>query len=441
MFQHVGRRLAILNAVVVIAIVATVGAVTFLTLRRSLDREIDNALRERIEQVQDTDSVLPASTAEPQDDGHDEHDDDEHDEHRDEDEAILASGDTIVVIIDRAGRIINNPRNIELEGIPVTAGVEHALGGDTDIRSVSLDNNEAMRVMTSPLVDDGEIVGAIQVLRSLREHDAELAIVQWMTLLGMALGVIIAIPAGLYLSSRAMRPINSAFERQRAFVADASHELRTPLTLMRANADYALMDETKRVADVRTELQNIVAEVDRTDRLVDDLLILARADARQLQLDLGEVDLTMLIAEAAEALRPVFSAHDVALDTPSSSACFVRADGAYVVQVLRIVLENAARHTPAGGAVVVEVRRLERFVEVEIRDTGEGIPPEHLPHVFERFYRADKARSRAAGGVGLGLAIARALVTAQGGSIWVQSHLGRGTSVFFTLPSAHFTPA
>ncbi|RIK46218.1 MAG: hypothetical protein DCC58_03980 [Chloroflexi bacterium] len=196
------------------------------------------------------------------------------------------------------------------------------------------------------------------------------------------------------------------------------------------------MDESKRVAEVRKELENIVAEVDRTDRLVDDLLTLARADAQQLHLVLRDVAVLPLVSAATEALRPLYIAKGVQLTAATEPACAVHADGERVEQVLRNLLENALRHTPSGGRVEVGVRCTERLVEIEVRDTGSGIAPEHLPRVFERFYRADHARSRADGGVGLGLAIAQALVNAQRGSIRVHSRLGQGTSVIISLPAA-----
>lgn len=436
MFQHVGRRLALLNAAVVIAIIAAVGGVTYIALQRSLDREIDNALRERIEDVQRGNLPAPTPLSAPDDD-------DDVDEDHDEDEEgrnILESGDTIVIVVDRAGMVIANPRGVELKDIPVRAGVAVALLGETDVRSVTLERSGRMRVITAPIVEDDQILGAVQALRSLREHEAELAVVRWMTLLGVGFGMLIAAPAGLYLASRAMRPINAAFQRQRAFVADASHELRTPLTLIRANADYLLMDESRRIADARQELQNIVAEVDRTDRLVDDLLTLARADAQQLALDLRDLDLGAAVGETTEVMRPLFDAKGVRLTATAAPGCIVRADRDRVVQVLRILLDNALRHTPRGGEVAVEVRPAERMVAVAVRDTGSGIAPEHLPRVFERFYRADPGRSRAAGGAGLGLPIARALIAAHGGEISLQSEPGRGTTVAFTLPAAAHMP-
>ena len=156
-----------------------------------------------------------------------------------------------------------------------------------------------MRVMTVPLRDHDEITGAVQAARSLREHEAELALVGWTTLAGVGLGALVAVPAGLLLARRAMRPIDAAFQRQRAFVADASHELRTPLTLVRANAELALLDPERPVDEAAPALESILAEVDRTDRLVDDLLLLARTDAGRLALDLAPADPGAVAAEAA----------------------------------------------------------------------------------------------------------------------------------------------
>ncbi|HLI51485.1 MAG TPA: histidine kinase dimerization/phospho-acceptor domain-containing protein, partial [Thermomicrobiaceae bacterium] len=277
MSSGVGRRLALFNALVVIVIIALTGVATYLLLLRQLDAEVDNSLIASAAQtVRSLRSTQPSASAVPSKGSKD----DEH-EH---DAEILASGDTIVFAIDTAGRVTYNPRNISVPKIPNTASLKRALAGDDDIRSLSVADVGPMRVASVPITSDHRVLGAVQVLRSLSRHDAELATLRWMTLLGAALGAAIAVPAGLLLARRAMRPIDAAFARQRMFVADASHELRTPLTLIRANAETAGQDPASPISSIEPELASILGEVDRTDRLVDDLLTLARVDAGVLEL-------------------------------------------------------------------------------------------------------------------------------------------------------------
>ncbi|HVB64143.1 MAG TPA: ATP-binding protein, partial [Nitrolancea sp.] len=223
--------------------------------------------------------------------------------------------------------------------------------------------------------------------------------------------------------------------RQRAFVADASHELRTPLTLIRANAEIARLETTEPVSSIDAELASIMDEVDRTDRLIDDLLTLARTDASRLELHRALVDVALLAREVYMAMLPMARQLGVDLRIDASPTCIALIDADRIQQVLRILIDNALKYTPAGHAVSVCVACETTRIRVVVHDTGAGIPAEHLPRIFDRFYRVDQARSRDAGGTGLGLPIARALIEAHGGSIALTSTVGQGTTVTISLPS------
>lgn len=428
MFSGIGRRLAFLNALVVVAILALVGAVTYFALRTSLNNEIDNELEARIETVQHADLIPQADNSNSNG-----RDDDEDDDHHDEEE-ILASGDTIVFVVDTAGQLIYNPRDIRLPGVPVPAGIDRALKGESDTRSVTIHEIGSMRVMSEPVTDQDRVVGAVQAMRSLREHERELDLLMWMTLLGVGLGALVAIPAGLFLARRAMRPINATFERQRTFIADVSHELRTPLALIRANAEFALREPEADVESIRPELTGVLEEIDRTDRLVDDLLILARADAGRLQLLRGEWDLSEVLHDTLESMRPLAGERSATLEQGELTPCTALVDRDRIIQLLRIVLDNAIKHTPEGGSVQATLQCVGDEAMITVQDSGSGISPEDLPRVFDRFYRVDQARSRQAGGTGLGLAIAKAITETHGGRIEIASRPGSGTAVTITLP-------
>jgi signal transduction histidine kinase len=431
-FQRVGRGLALLNALVVIVIIVTTGAVTYAALSRSLNREVDDALKDQIEAFDFSAALSSPTVATPTRKSDD--DDDDKDEHDDHDHRVVISGDTIVIAVNAAGEVIANPRDLRDTDIPVRTSIAEALGGDRDVRTVRLDDAGSVRVMTIPIEEDDTVIGAVQAIRSLREHQDELTLVRWISILGAGLGILIAIPAGLYLAQRAMRPINAAFQRQRAFVADASHELRTPLTLIRANADYALMDVTRQVADVHNELASILTEVDRTNRLVDGLLILARADADRIQLALQSADVSKIARGTVQQMQPMFTEKGVELNLSTGDTASARVDPERITQVLRILLDNALKHTPPAGSVDLHVAVVGQDVEVRIRDTGTGIGPEDLPHVFDRFYRADPSRTRTTGGTGLGLPIAKALIEAHDGQIQIESTPGSGTTATVTIP-------
>jgi signal transduction histidine kinase len=440
-FASVGRRLAILNAVVVVAIIALVGAATFLLLRQSLEREADSVLAERTHAAEDAWSdlfVASASAADPPSRGEQveasdesEHEDEDHEEDDDARE-LLESGDTLLFAVDAQGRLLANSRSIAIPGFPHAAAVRAALAGEIDTRGTR-SGDEPIRVYTAPVREDGRIVGAIQAARSDREHQEELRLVGLMSLLGLGVGVIVAVPTGLFLAGRAMRPIGLAFARQRGFVADASHELRTPLTLIRATTEYV-----QRLPDasptVREELDGVLHEIDATSRMVDDLLVLARIDSDELPLRRQVVDLGEVVREATAAVVPLAEAAGHSLTVSAPPGTLVDVDPDRIRQVVRILLDNALAYTPPNGTITVSVDSQGSHARITVADTGIGIAPAEQARVFDRFYRADRARSRATGGTGLGLAIARALVQAHRGEIGLESQPGRGTTVWFTVP-------
>ena len=221
---------------------------------------------------------------------------------------------------------------------------------------------------------------------------------------------------------------------RRSMVSDVAHELRTPLSNIQGYLE-ALLDGV--VQPKREVIDSLHEEAMLLNRLVDDLQELALAEAGQLKLERRPVAPADLVTRAMEAARAQAAASGITLqvDLPADLS-LVDVDPQRIGQVLGNLLSNALTHTPSGGEVVVAAQARESEVELSVSDTGEGILPEHLPYIFERFYRADKSRSRATGGTGLGLAIARQLVEAHGGRIEVESEVGQGAVFTFTLPIA-----
>ena len=227
-------------------------------------------------------------------------------------------------------------------------------------------------------------------------------------------------------------------ERQRVeVISDVSHELRTPLSTLRGYLESVMSGATEPSEEV---LSLLYGETARMEHLVRDLRQLSRAEAGQLAIDTAPFSPEEVVVSAAGRMRPLFEEKGVGLDTRAAGELWpVLADADRVVQVLTSLLDNALRHTPPGGRVTVEVRSGAGVVAFGVEDTGEGIPAEHLGRVFERFYRADKSRSRSgpSGGSGVGLSISKALVEAMGGEIRAESQgAGCGTALRFTLPAA-----
>jgi signal transduction histidine kinase len=232
----------------------------------------------------------------------------------------------------------------------------------------------------------------------------------------------------------AMAERRAAAERlRRDLVNDVAHELRSPLTNLRAHLE-ALEDGL--LAPTPETLASLGDEVRLLGRLVDELQDLALAEAGQLALERGPVDLAGEIERAMNAARPAADELGIGLETDLPAGLpGVEGDARRLAQVLRNLLGNALTHTPPGGRIVARARPGEGEVAVEIEDSGAGIAAEHLPHLFDRFYRADPSRSRATGGAGLGLAIVQQLVAAHGGRVWVTSAVGEGSTFGFSLPS------
>jgi two-component system, OmpR family, heavy metal sensor histidine kinase CusS len=226
--------------------------------------------------------------------------------------------------------------------------------------------------------------------------------------------------------------LQRSFEEIRRFTADASHELRTPLAALRAEAEIALGKPLSE-GEHQELLGSILEECDRLGRLTDQLLALSREDARAAPPIREAVDLAALVDGVTETMRPLAEAKGLRLVRGGKGPLNVTGDEARLREVFYNLLDNAIKYTPEGGSVEVEVGQKDGRAVVIVRDTGIGIPAEHLPRVFDRFYRVDKARSRAEGGTGLGLSIARSIVSAHGGRIELDSTPGQGTTCTVVL--------
>jgi signal transduction histidine kinase len=328
------------------------------------------------------------------------------------------------------GELISNPNAFGLPVAPDAAAAASALSNGSDLRTVFSSDGTRVRLLTYPVdVRGGPPV--LQLGRTMADQDRVLA--QLMTSL-LALGGLSAVAlaiASWWLAGRSLAPAEQAWEKQQAFVANASHELRTPLTLMRASAEVAARGLAEN-DDRRGLLHDILVEADHMSRLVDDLLLLSRLDAGRLKLERATIHMKELLPEVAREVRRVAEEKGIALELDLSEGV-VTADPTRLRQVLLALLDNALTHTPNGGRVRLESRVEEKRVILSVADTGSGVAPQDLPHVFERFFRANKER---AAGSGLGLAIAKSLVEAQDGSLRLESIEAVGTKAVISLPSA-----
>jgi heavy metal sensor kinase len=249
----------------------------------------------------------------------------------------------------------------------------------------------------------------------------------------------VAVPPGTDEIGTLGRTLNAMLDRlqqgvadKQRFIADASHELRTPLAVMRSEIDVSLRSRSV-TQEAREVLESAAEEVERMTGIVENLLTLARIDEGKLDLLRSPVALSDVANAVAMKLGGLAQAKGISLDVAGDGAV-VRGDRPRLYQAVANLVDNAVKYTPAGGEVRVSIWRKDQQAGLTVRDSGPGIPAEALPRIFERFVRADAARSRGGGGSGLGLAIVREIVEAHGGTVWVESDPGHGSAFSLELP-------
>jgi signal transduction histidine kinase len=259
-----------------------------------------------------------------------------------------------------------------------------------------------------------------------------------------AIALLLVTCGGWLLVRQSTAPIERSMAQMRRFMADAAHELRTPITVLRTQAEVALQRE-RDVNSYRASLLSIESESRRLGRIVDDLLTLARADSGERPVTPVRVFLDDIVVDAVGAAAAMAAARGVTVTLAGFEEAAVNGDAELLRQLVMILLDNAIKFTPADGRIDVTVGVRDQSATLAVADNGPGIAPDQLPHIFERFYRGDPARSRAdnvpaAGGAGLGLSIAQWIAQAQQATIAVTSEVGRGTTVTVRFPVATALP-
>ncbi|GCE46894.1 heavy metal sensor kinase [Thermosporothrix hazakensis] len=382
-----------------------------------------------------------------------------------------------VRILDRSRSIIYSTANLKDVQLPLES-LDRPEQGQPWEGTVNNGDDEAVRFYSTMLIFNGKIVGVIQVGQKLALLYTRLRFFLFVLLILCPVLLTMSGIVSYWLAGRAFRPIRRltrtaraigardldqrvplspardevreltiifnqmigrlerAFAQQRRFVADASHELRTPVAVIRNMTEVALT-QAKSKEDYICALEAINDESDRLGRLVSDLLALARVDEERMPLDSEPVRLDFLAADVVDSMASFAAEHGITLQTGTLQPATVKGDAARLIQVLMGLVDNAVKYTNAGGTVTVAVEACASHVHCSVTDTGIGIAREHLPHIFERFYRADPARSKAVGGSGLGLSIIDWLVRAHHGAVTVESEPGKGSTFMITLPLMH----
>ena len=333
---------------------------------------------------------------------------------------------------DAEGRFLGRRGQLELSARPMT--------GNQTLRQAQSPNQ--VRAFTVSVFKDGagtqepSLEGYVRASQSTQ--DIEIAQSQLLWGLGMGGSIALGLSGlgGLWLTQKSLEPIEQSFRQLKQFTADASHELRGPLTAIKASVEV-IQNHPERVhpKDAK-KLAAIASATTQMSHLAEDLLFLARMDARLAipQHECRLIALEELLEDLVELLEPSAQLNGVALKFNCAATVSIVGDPAQMTRLFSNLLRNAIQYTPFGGQVTLTLMKRHRYALVRVDDTGIGIAKEHLPFIFDRFWRADKARSRREGGTGLGLAIVKAIVHRHSGKITVTSQIGQGTSFYVRLP-------
>jgi OmpR-family two-component system manganese-sensing sensor histidine kinase len=313
--------------------------------------------------------------------------------------------------------------------------------------TVRLGDGQVMRQVTERVVRDQQVLGYLRVSHPWFEVTKPSRRLIWDLSLGSSAMVGVVALIGWFLSGIAMAPVRDSYQQLKQFTADASHELRNPIAVIQTNVQVALADPAPDLAEQQQQLQVIERLTRRLGRLVDDLLFLARQDSGLVPFTPGPVDLAQLVSDVVEEQGAIAAEAQVTLmylpDTPPDRApapVILQGDPDQLTRLLTNLVINGLHYTPAGGTVRVQLGvgqlRHQPAIQMQVQDTGIGIPAEAISQIFDRFYRVDPARSRSnqGKGSGLGLAISKAIVNNHRGDIQLASQPQQGTTVTVLLP-------
>ena len=388
---------------------------------------------------------------------------------------FVASSTRYFQIYDLAtGALVDQSQELALMGMQFTPGEIHQISKGPLLMDIQTDQGP-LRFYNDPIMSPSGKQYMMQVGMSLQSKQVAMDRFIRLTVWLIPFGLIVAGTSGWFMTRRVLKSVQNiahtaklielsqlsqripltgsgdefdqlartfnetlarleqAVGEMKQFTGSIAHELRTPLTALRGEAEIALL-HGQSTEDFRRVLSSQLEEFQKLARLIDQLLMLARAEAGEVRLQRDDVAMDPLLKYITETLTLLADEKGVILKLESDPGIVVRGDREWLERALINLLDNAIKYTPAGGFVTVRTVREGSGVRIEVEDTGTGIPPEALPHVFERFYRADPARNKAVEGVGLGLSLVKWIVTEHGGAVSVSSSPGKGARFTILLP-------
>ena len=383
-----------------------------------------------------------------------------------------------VQVLDGSGAITARSQNLRDSILAFDKNnLREAAQGKIGYRTERLPDLYPIRTITFPVLTEEKLSWVVQVSSSLGEISDTLHNILLVMCISIPLAILLFGYGGWFLAGIALKPVHlitrsaqkitaenlshrlevvnprdeigqlaktfndmlsrleNSFRRTRQFSIDVSHELRTPLTILRGETELGLR-LAKEPVEFRELLQSNLDEIKKMSKIMEDLLFLSKAEEGGLYLDLQELELHDFLLELVQQVTPLTREKGVRISLTGKSQVYVKGDRARLSQIFHSLLENGVMYNKPGGEVRVTLTTEEEEAKISFIDTGIGISEADLPHIFDRFYRVDKARNRASGGSGLGLSLARSFAAAHGGRIEVKSELGSGSEFTFLLPLA-----
>jgi len=417
MFKKTRIRLVILNVLVFVLLLNGLGCALYFTIQFRLLNQVDRELLNVATRM--ANSPFPYLRLEKR-------------RWSDEDWRM------VTILRDRHGEIVGKEIEEYLD-LEVLRLLDKVNGMEEGIETVSF-HEQTYRVITLPTDKRVERPGGniaikqIQLVYNFEPETKMLDTLLYVLAAGGVVSVLIAVIAGLFLAKRALIPIQRSWEKQQQFIADASHELRTPLSVILLNLERLFRNPDHTIEQESEHIMVSMQETKRLNKLVADLLTLARSDSNEIQILRQWTHVGEIVQKSVQSFRPLAAMKEIEIETHIDQAVETMGDPERIHQLMIILLDNALKYNEEQGKISVSCQRDGNWASIVVKDTGIGISKEELPFIFDRFYRGDKMRSRSKDGTGLGLSIAKWIVDAHGGKMRVESEEGKGSSFTVTLP-------
>lgn len=416
MFKKTRIRLTVLNAIVFFLLLNAFGSTLYFYMQHRLFEQADQQLRENAEHIQGEHfHDLAVFQKKP--------------EEREADRRIVyvlwdSNGQVRLQVPSSA--VLTDDMN-DLQNVLSAPNVSTVnLGGQT-YRTLSVATHHDLLVDNVP-------IQTVQLVYSLGPEQSMLDSLLLVIVVAGVISVLAAMLVGWFLASKALVPIQRSWDKQQEFVEDASHELRTPLAVMKTHLERLFRHPEHTIEQESGNISEVINETRRMSKLVAQLLTLARSDSNQVELLVQKLRLDEIAERVVTQFRELAVVKDIQIEKRIDSPLEMLGDEERLYQLFVILLDNALKYTPEQGRITVSCHRNTGAIQITVTDTGLGISKEDLPHIFDRFFRGDKARTRTEEGTGLGLAIAQWIVESHGGKIRAESELGVGTNFHVSLP-------